>query len=102
MNKQPQTCYVHTDEHYHLHIFDSNKDGCDLDPRTYVNELTSVYIHTPEELEALKAEWQREAVENTIKWVLSNMDFEDIGAHVPLYDYLDQHYPKPQPLNTNI
>lgn len=93
MNKQPQTCYVPT-----LTSERDNKlyvGGYEIFPQLIdVQKLDSVYIHTPEELEALKAKWMREAAEKA--WVEAKS-----LSNLYLYEYLDQHYPLPQPINTN-
>ena len=55
-DKQPQTCYVPT-ELADYTISDKYDMVC-----CNAEKLNSVYIHTPEELEALKAKWMREVI----------------------------------------
>jgi len=94
MTKQPQTCYVP----------EKSGDICCTDTELntdWCNKLESVYIHTPEELEALKAEWQREAAEKMWYYAESEFGYANTDfRHVQ--QYLDQYYPKPQPINTNL
>ena len=95
MNKQPQTCYV-ADKHGEFRIMYAYGKS---NPQP-VKAVTSVYIHTPEELEALKAEWQREAAEKMWYYAESEFGYANTDfRHVQ--QYLDQHYPLPQHLNTN-
>lgn len=116
-DKQPQTCYVYAnmnDWDKRFSVIGNEIMGCE-----HVKKLNSVYIHTPEELEALKAEWQREAAEkawdacekfNSDSYIFESKD--NYAAYceeqerikntaVDKETYLDQHYPLPQPINTN-
>lgn len=126
MNKQPQTCYVEvsTEERnpekqglYHVisdgektynHFsegkwFEINPDDEPLDDiHFWLEKKESVYLHTPEEL-ALAFREKAEKVWDAA--ILSSLPIgepldtdEAYKNYVRKQQYLDQHYPKQQPL----
>lgn len=107
-DKQPQTCYVkkyrapnkNTDSIIISEWSDTESRWKD----NYGEQLKSVYIHTPEEMEALLQKERREAAEKAWNDCLLSIEyngFEEKGMDYYKQTYLDQHYPSPQPINTN-
>ena len=126
MNKQPQTCYVHCDNcdnGIYIDIIagccnNPNENGsccgnlipvqvqeqCPKCRATGYIEIQNIYIHTPEEL-ALAFRERAEKVWDAA--ILSSLPIgepldtdEAYRNYVRKQQYLDQHYPLPQPLNT--
>lgn len=64
----------------------------------WLEELENVYLFTPEELEALKAEWQREAAEDAYGSGWDRCMSCPYGwKESQRKKYLDAHYPLPKP-----
>lgn len=70
-DKQLQTVYV-------LTLGQENKARIIINyaPPVYAKEIPNVYLYTPEELEALKAEWQMDAIISDRKLLRQNNCFK--------------------------
>lgn len=100
-DKQPQTVYIKID--YSNKIYGNNIPEYILSKYYsdkivnlhHLQELSNVYIFTPEELEALKVEWQREAASMAFR---AGRSYQGMKDHYPnLTEYLNEKYPLPQP-----
>ena len=89
-DKQLQTVYVHVNktEKSDFYLYGSDGVPCRF------KSLENVYIFTPEELETLLQKERREAAEKALNWV---HDFEIECPRMHKQEYLNQHYPLPQP-----
>lgn len=94
-DKQPQTCYVE------CKVIESDSVIQFIDETIVPSKkIESVYIHTHEELEALKAKWMREAAESSFDagrrlGFAEGADIENFTDAADKDEYLDQHYPLP-------
>lgn len=98
-DKQPQTVYVRcsqTERNDASLIFPLTHDKSFLNGMPFpVKEIPNVYLITPEELEALKVEWQREAASMAFR---AGRSYQGMKDHYPnLTEYLNEKYPLPQP-----
>ena len=110
-DKQPQTCYVPLRD---KELIEKGSKMCSVffgsntEEYESVKQLNSVYIYTPEELEALKAKWMREAAEKALNvgaiaygsqcCDIARGDKKEISTEeMQQYftGYLNQHYPLP-------
>lgn len=92
-DKQPQTVYVPTPQENSFNDLEvvHVKTGIIVD-KVHEKEL---FCFTPEELEALKVEWQREAASMAFR---AGRSYQGMKDHYPnLTEYLNEKYPLPQP-----
>ena len=130
-DKKPQTCYVFINASDRLPLITKKWYACNvinnisgnvsgtmvycaednwdspypLEVVEFLESIPNVFIFTQEELEEKKMEWMREAAEKA--WNAANrhyrFDKDSEGNPIPnKQTHLDQHYPKPQPFNTNL
>ena len=65
-DKQPQTVYVE------VSYFNGTFAVSTYNSKFYIQKIENVLLITPAELEAMKAEWQREAAAKAMKWTIEN------------------------------
>lgn len=102
LDKQPQTVYVITEFlRWEIEKELWLKDDVN-ELTTPVNKIENVYLITPEELQALKVEWQREAAEKALHYAVENIDSEldpaplldtDVYLSIDITEYLDKNHP---------
>lgn len=90
-DKQPQTVYVQ--DLLGDYTISDKYDMLECN----TSKVENVLLHTPAELQALKAEWQREAAEKALKHAIQLN-----GRNHPIIiesaqKYLNKNYPLPQP-----